>query len=804
MSRYLCIHGHFYQPPRENPWLESIDVQDSAAPFHDWNARILAECYLPNASSRILDEAGRIVRIVNNYERISFNFGPTLLSWLELEAPESYAAILDADRASRERFGGHGSAIAQVYNHPILPLCNARDKRTQVAWGLADFERRFGRKAEGMWLPETAVDTASLEELAAQGVAFTVLAPAQAKRSRPLGAKKWRDGPIDTRRAYCARLPSGRSIALFFYDGPLSQRIAFERLLSDGKGFAERLQSGFGEPLDDASPRLVHVATDGETYGHHHRFGDMALAYALHLLDEDPDVELTNYGRFLELAPPMWEVEISEETAWSCAHGLGRWQRDCGCRGGGEPGWDQRWREPLRASLDWLRDELGGRYERAGGKLMKDPWAARDAYIEVILDRSERTRDRFAEQHLGDDRERAFALLEMQRNLLLAYTSCAWFFDEISGIETTQVLRYAARALDLARRVFEGDLEPGFLERLANAPSNVASDGKAVYQERVAPDRVRLEDVAANFAAAHLMEGASPDNLTQGYEIDDAGLACKREGERALCMGHVTVRSRSDLQSATLACAFVHLGGHDFSGAVRHAGEGKLDRRVFETIAAQFSRGEASALVRTIDLELGPKRYELIDLFADQRRFLLGCTLDRLLGEVQSTHHRLYDRHAPLLRYMHELDMPPPPVLAVAADRALHGDLSAAMRRTPIDRERIDALIEQAESVGVAIDREGLGYEATATLDRQARAFSANPESVDALRDLGQAARALGGLPIELRPQQAQDRFWQALADPPADPIWRELATDVAAALGFAPGAKPTGASRSPRRTPST
>ncbi|HJQ40261.1 MAG TPA: DUF3536 domain-containing protein, partial [Thermoanaerobaculia bacterium] len=376
-ERFITIHGHFYQPPRENPWLEAVETQDSAFPYHDWNERITVECYEPNASARILDDADRIRRIVNNYASISFNFGPTLLSWLQSVAPETYASILDADRISRERFSGHGCAIAQAHNHIILPLANARDQRTQVRWGIRDFEHRFGRKPEGMWLPETAVDVASLEALAAEGIAFTILEPHQAAR--------WRHpGPLDPTVPYLCRLPSGASIAIFFYDGPISRAVAFERLLARGENFALRIVGAF----QNGDAQLVNIATDGETYGHHHRFGEMALAYALQFIDDNRLARLTNYGEQLERQPPLHEVEIKERTSWSCAHGVERWRSDCGCNTYSSPGWNQQWRTPLRNALDWLRDELSAIYERYGRQAFHDPWQTRDDYIDVILDRS--------------------------------------------------------------------------------------------------------------------------------------------------------------------------------------------------------------------------------------------------------------------------------------------------------------------------------------------------------------------------------------------------------------------------------
>lgn len=495
MKGYICIHGHFYQPLRENPWLETIEPEASAYPFHDWNERVAEECYARNAASPILGADGRVEEIVNNYAKISFNFGPTLLSWLKRHRFDVYRAILQADRESQKRYAGHGSALAQAYGHAILPLADPRDKATQVRWGVEDFVRHFGRRPEGFWLPETAVDIDALEILAAEGLRFTVLAPHQAKAARPLAAGDWQEvngNGIETRRPYVVRLPSGRSIAVFFYDGALSQAVAFERLLENGEAFRQRLLGAFTQ--DENVPQLVHIATDGETYGHHHRFGDMALAYALRRIESENGVRITNYGAFLEAYPPTHEAEINEGTSWSCAHGIERWRSGCGCATGAHPEWTQSWRGPLRAALDWLRTQAAARYEERARAMLRDPWAARDAYIRVIADRSPSAWRRFLAEHavrdlLETERLSALKLLELERHALLMYASDGWFFDDPSGIETIQILRHAARVVDLANELFALDLEPGFLTRLEAAKSNLPDhgDGRRIYERSVRP-----------------------------------------------------------------------------------------------------------------------------------------------------------------------------------------------------------------------------------------------------------------------------------------------------------------------------
>ncbi len=500
-DRYICIHGHFYQPPRENPWLGEVEREDSARPFHDWNERIAEECYAPNAAARILGPDEAIAHTVNNYSKMSFNFGPTLLAWMERHRPEVYGSVIEADRLSRERFSGHGSAMAQVYNHVIMPLATRRDKVTQVRWGIRDFQHRFGRRPEGMWLPETAVDLESLEVLAEQGLAFAILAPHQAGRFRRIGSSAWRDGKsggLDLTMPYLCNLPSGRSIHLFFYDGAIAHEISFGDLLKDGARFLERLMNPFPQERNGAG--LVHVATDGENYGHHRRFGEMALAFCLHHVEAGDRARLTNYGEYLEKHPASHEVEIVENTSWSCAHGVERWRSDCGCSSGAHPGWHQRWRGPLREAVDRLVDRLGTLYEREMGALSHDPWQARDAYIDVVLDRSAPGVERFLAEHArsglsGEEKDKTLGLLEMQRQGMFTFTSCGWFFDDISGIEPIQVMQHAARAMQLAAEVTGEDLEGDFIAALERAPSNKAEakNGARIYETRV---RKKMLDIS--------------------------------------------------------------------------------------------------------------------------------------------------------------------------------------------------------------------------------------------------------------------------------------------------------------------
>jgi alpha-amylase/alpha-mannosidase (GH57 family) len=501
--RYVCLHGHFYQPPRENPWTGVVERQPSAGEDHDWNVRIARECYAPNGAARVAGEGGETDRVVNNYARLSFNFGPTLLSWYEQARPDDYARLLEADAESYHRLDGHGNAIAQAYSHAILPLCEPADALTQVRWGLADFAHRFGRKPEALWLPECACDDKTLRLLADHKLKYAILSPSQAQRARPLGSPSWLDvsaGNLDTRRPYrwWAGAPGrSSSIDLFFYDGSLSQAVAFGRLMSDGERAAQQLERRFSD--EPPVPELVSVATDGETYGHHEKFADLGLAWLLHESAPRRGLQPVNFGWYLERYPPTWQVELKAGpqglgTAWSCAHGVGRWCDDCPC--GAEEGGQTRWRRPLREALDWLRRRLANVFEGEGGKLLKGPWEARNDYVSLLLDGSPDNEEAFWARHLkpGASAGEARRLLEMQKFVLYSFTSCGWFFADVAGLEAVQNLKYAARALELAAQSGARDLEPEFLRLLARAPSNDARYGDAAGVYRAL---VRLPRAAA-------------------------------------------------------------------------------------------------------------------------------------------------------------------------------------------------------------------------------------------------------------------------------------------------------------------
>ena len=769
MERYVCIHGHFYQPPRENPWLEAIELQDSAYPYHDWNARVTAECYAPNATSRILDEKNRIVQMVNNYAKMSFNFGPTLLAWMEKKAANTYQAILEADQESQEHFSGHGSALAQAYNHMILPLANSRDRLTQVTWGIQDFMHRFGRKPEGMWLPETAVDLETLQILAELGIRFTILSPHQAGRIKPLDGGGWEDvtdAKIDTTMPYLLNHPSGRSIVIFFYNGPISLAVAFEKLLSSGESFARRIVGGFSER--DDRPELVHIATDGESYGHHHRFGDMALAYAFDTIQSKGLAHLTNYGAYLEKHPPTHEVEILENTSWSCAHGVERWRSNCGCQTGKHADWNQAWRTPLREALDELRDTLTPIYEEKAALFLKDPWEARNDYIQVILDRSPATVENFLRRHGSHDLSEvekiaALKALELQRHAMLMYTSCGWFFDEVSGMETVQILQYAARTLQLAREILDQDLEPSFLAHLAQAKSNVPEygDGRLIYERFVRPSVADLKKVGAHYAICSLFREYETQTSFYCYRADQEEVRVSEEGKTRLLTGKARFISEITKESAVLSFATLHLGDHNLICGVKDFENHDAYQGMAQDLFSPFEEADFPETIRRLDRQFEGSTYSLKSLFRDEESRILGLITESALEDAEGTYHQLYEDYAPLMRFFKDSDLSPPKALSMVAEFILSKSLRNAFEREPFDLALIESYLEEAKEEGVNLDAATLEFSIRKRLERMAKAFSEDPADLSRLQELASAVALLKAMPFQVNLWMVQNLCYE-------------------------------------------
>jgi alpha-amylase/alpha-mannosidase (GH57 family) len=721
---FIAIHGHFYQPPRENPWFEFIETEESAHPFHDWNERIALECYQPNAHARILDEKGKILEIVNNYSSISFNFGPTLLPWLEKNFQSVYQKILVADREGLRRFG-YGNAIAQVYNHIIMPFANERDKETEVLWGMADFEKRFHRKPEAMWLPETAVNIPTLQVLVKYGMRFLILSPFQALRVRPFGGKRWTDvsqGRIDSTQPYRCFIQdaSGKKlldqfIDVFFYNGIISKEIAFGDLLKDGNAFSNRFTQFYQESKE--RPQLIHIATDGETYGHHKKFGDMALAYALDKGFPTRGFELINYGAFLKRFPPVYEAEIDEGpkgegTSWSCAHGVGRWKEDCGCSTGGKPGWNQKWRKPLREALDLLRDELSLVFEREGEKIFQDIWEARNGYIEVILNRSPERINSFFDQYgrKGLDekgRIKGIKLLEMQRHALRMYTSCGWFFADLAGLETILVLQHAARAIQLAEELTGEAIEKKFLKHLSEGKSNLPEigSGDQVYQRLVKPKWVTPEKVVNHFAISSLFDEGDGEKKIFSYRVEKIRYEKMGKGEDLLVIGQVKVTSEIIPESKEFLFGLISSKKEVFRTWVSEKKEG-LDFNTFKEKGQEsFGKGEEE-MAKVLTSLLGNRIYTIQDTFKEERQVIFQKLIQKEFDEHCQIYADLFDRTKQAVEALSREGLEIPYEIRVAAEITLSHRLFQEINelkkdfKGTIERRKIDEIVEEAREHG--------------------------------------------------------------------------------------------------------
>ncbi len=714
-KKYICVHGHFYQPPRENAWLEVIEPQESAAPFHDWNERINFECYATNAVARILDNDQKIVRILNNYSRMSFNFGATLLSWMEKEDPETYKLIQDADKESQKRHRGHGSAVAQAHSHLILPLANQNDKITQVYWGLRDFEHRFGRKPEGMWLSETAANTESLEVLADYGIKYTILAPRQAKAFRHLSSHNWTNvvnENIDTRRPYLCRLPSGKSIALFFYNGNVSQAVAFEGLLNSGKAFANRIIGAFDHHSNE--PQLVHLATDGESYGHHHRLGEMALADCLNHIDERTDVQLTNYGEYLEMFPPQYEAQIHENSSWSCVHGIERWRSNCGCNAGGGYGrWHQEWRGPLRYALNWLRDQLIPIYEDLASQYVADPWKVRNEYIDVLLDRSEENIAAFIAKHArkelkNRDKVHLFRLLEMQRNAILMYSSCGWFFDEISGLETGQILQYACRAVHYAQQVADVDLEEEFSFRLSQAPSNLPEyvNGSGVYEKNVKPAHVDLMRVGMHYAASSLFEEYPERVEFFNYVATSEFFERIESGNQILAVGRTVVQSKITHSEKHFSFAVLYLGQLNIIGNISLNLDQEAFDEMYDKVKTAFQHVDLASVIGAFQQHFGPEKFTIWQLFKEEKQKIINAITEKRLETVEVSFRKIYKENHQLMSGLLMSGVAVPDAYKSAVQYVLNIDLQKYFQRDVLKVNELKSILDKFKIWGVNITDE--------------------------------------------------------------------------------------------------
>ncbi|XHH08150.1 MAG: DUF3536 domain-containing protein [Candidatus Bathyarchaeia archaeon] len=709
--------------------------------------------------------------MINNYSKISFNFGPTLLYWLERHNPAVYESIINADKESIKNFSGHGSAIAQVYNHMIMPLANRRDKETQVKWAIKDFESRFKRFPWGMWLPETAVDVETLEVLAENNIKFTVLSPHQAARYRKIGDKKWvqtSEKQIDPRKVYQCNLPSGKSICLFFYDKQTAIDIAFGNLLESGEAFAKQLAN----PLktDNAKALIETVASDGELYGHHHPHGDMTLAYCLYYIEANKLAKITNLSEFLDANPPEFEAEIVENTSWSCVHGVERWRSNCGCKNDNKRNWSQEWRKPLREAMNWLRDILAIEFETTASEYLKDPWNARNNYIKVILDRSKESIDEFLKEEekkpLNDyEKRRAIKLLEMQRHTLLFFTSCGWFFDEISGIETVQVMMYAARAMQIAKEVLGLDLEEQYVKMLAQAPSNIVefSNGKKVYDIFVRPSIVDFTRISAqNTIIALFSPDINAKMLTPQmpncyFKVTQQNIERRDDGKFRLIANHTTVYSGITLDEQTLGCAAIWLGDHNVScGAMPN-----MQQENFETmkkeILESFEKGQINEIIISLSKYFGENNYSLKDMFKDDQHCILDFIVEGSLKKAKDLFEIVYKDNSALMRFMKENRIPQPQPFRSAAEIVLEMKIEEKLTTDDVDLENLQRLILNAHSFAVKLNSELLTFQASEKITREFNKLESSPEDTQKIKSIANLIAVINQLPLSLNLWKSQN-----------------------------------------------
>ncbi|MGH7446873.1 MAG: DUF3536 domain-containing protein, partial [Longimicrobiales bacterium] len=464
----------------------------------------------------------------------------------------------------------------------------------------------------------------------------------------------------------------------------------------------------------------------------------------------------------------QWEVQIEENTSWSCAHGVERWRSDCGCHTGGPSGWHQRWRRPLRTALDWLRDEVMPHFEHRAAELMTDPWAARDDYIDVIMDRRRNTIP-FIAKHARGTLDQAqvttlLELMELQRHALLMYTSCGWFFNEVSGIETVQVLQYAGRVVQLAGKLFDTSFEKGLLDRLAEVPSNIPEMGNArrIYEQQVVPARVDLLNVAAHYAVSSLFDEARPEMRVYSYQVELEHGDRRQSGDTVLLVGRARVISEITQESDVVTFAVLHFGNHNLTGGIRRFAGDEEYRALRDELLRAFSTADLSAVVRQL-ANFPEYTFSLKSLFGDRQRQILYRVLESSVNEAEQAYRRLYDDNASLMRFLIAQDLPLPRAFRMAAEFVLNRDIRATLAAPKVDLERARSLLEEAEATRVQLDREGLSYVVGKSLECVAYEILEQPHDLELLVSWADLASLTSALPFDVNLWKSQNVFYELL-----------------------------------------
>lgn len=759
-NRYVCLHGHFFQPPRQNPWLEEVEQQDSAYPYHDWNEKITWECYAPNAASRILDANMRIVDIMNNYRQISFDFGPTLLTWLESHFPKVYARILEADARSQQLFCGHGSAIAQAYNHIIMPMATRTDKQTQVLWGIADFEHRFKRYPEGMWTAQTAIDYETLEIMAEQNIRFTILDPNQAHAIRPIGQNQWQKVDIETFNTgmpYRCVLPSGRSIDIFFYDAGLAQDMRPGRLLNSGEELANSICARFDGK--DTAPHLVHASVNGETFGHHHRKGDMALAYCLYHITTTKSAKLTVYGEFLEKFPPTFEVQIREKSSWTYDQELSQ---------NPQPDISGHDFNPLQGATDWLRDNLQRIYTENMQQFTPSPWAVRDNYVSLMLDRSEGNQEVFFAHNFSknlDDTERVFVLklLEMQRCAMLMYSSSIINVEEIAQIENQQNLLFASRAISLAKQVSGLNLEQAYIKLLERVKSShpELANGAAVYETFVQPSVIDSTRLCAHYAITSLFGQYPEESRIYSYTVTKKYFEQVISGTHKLLLGTAHVKSELTQEADDVSFAVLYFGEFNISAGVRIFQSKEKFENMISELKTAFANNDTAEVILLINSIFESNNYSLWHLFKDEQRRILEQLFTDTFRENENTFRMVNQRNLPLMVMMKDLRMPIPRAFALTAELVANSDLRQAVEADPVNPQALSEITKRAREWSFDIETVSLEFLVRKKIDTLMEALQENPFEQGLLQQIISVLESMAQLGINVDLWSSQNIYFE-------------------------------------------
>ena len=552
---------------------------------------------------------------------------------------------------------------------------------------------------------------------------------------------------------------------VLWYDGPISREVSFGGLLKSGEAFAKRLLSAFNDQRN--RPQIVHIATDGETFGHHHRFGEMALSYCLHYIKSSSNAKIINYGEYLEKHPPTHTVEIFEKSSWSCVHGVERWKDNCGCNSGKHPKWTQAWRKPLRLTMDAVRDKLASLYDSEASKYLNGPWDARDDYIEVILDRSRENVEDFLRKHAikglsKEKKAKTLKLLEVQRNAMLMYTSCGWFFDDVSGIETIQVMQYASKAIQYAEEFNRFSLEPAYLKNLEEAPCNIYENAAKVYEMFVKPARSDLLRAGAHYSISSIFEKCPEEDIkTFHYTVKSFLCGKMKAGKLTLTLGKAIITSGITWDEKTVIFAVLHLGDHNINGGVKEFGGDEDFLVMQDEIKKSFEKGDVPELIRIMDKRFGSNIYSVRHLFKDEQRKVLNHILQPRYEEIETSYRRIYENNSAIMNFLHGLQIPLPRHFFIAAEYLLNIDIkNFFFEKEDLDVEKLKKLISEIQKWSIKIDKTTIEFVASSWITSLVERLYQQPRDLQLFKKIENTLEILKPLSLSFDFWRSQNKYF--------------------------------------------